>query len=712
MKKAMTRCLAFALLSLTTTFAQQAPAPVDPYAEKLRRFEEFVQQRMRQDRIPGLTVGFYKDDYTWVKAFGYADVENNLPAKAESAYRLASITKTFTGVAILQLVEQGKMKLDEEIQTYLPYYPKQGWPVTVRQLLTHTGGGQTGSGLGPTYVAPKDVVARIARYPIQIEPGTRYEYTTSGYNLLGASLEEVTGMSLGDYMRKRIFEPLGLKDTRMDSLTDLIPNRVRGYQIVKGELKNIGPLDVSARFGGGGLTGTVPDLLAWARQIDDGRVLSKASLESLYTPVATKGGRWVGVDDGALYYTLGWMLFPLNGQLVIENNGAQTGTNTELVRVPAKRMAIAFACNIQEIDRAPYVKRLYELLTDEPYEINLYAKDRTDQAIVTALKDTFNYGSLHFDRAGQPFTADRRELAQAFAYLNRVASRSALEANYAPTRQAITDGRHPVGSSAFLKVGSYIALKLREKYGAGSIARYSATGALPFFADYVELCRADAQYPRELQLSQELEALLLKWNQDWARGWNAYTRSLKITPTSDLDAIGAELRKLLAGADIKPDFVSQLCEIQDGVPALKAAKLAVELYPESPRANGNYGVFMALGGVTEARRAYFRQHMGETEPALPYFKKSLALNPEGMAGVRILSQIATNWANQNRLDDALALLNIAVELHPQEPLFRVGQGEIYRRQGQKEKAAEAARQALTLKADFAPATELLKKLNQ
>lgn len=326
------------------------------------------------------------------------------------------------------------------------------------------------------------------------------------------------------------------------------------------------------------------------------------------------------------------------------------------VRAPGKRLTIAFACNIQEIDRQPYIKRLYELLTDEPFEINVYTKDRIDQAIFTALKDSFNYGSLHFERTGKPFTTDKQELAQAFAYLNRVASRSTLETNYASTRQAITDGRHPVGGSAFLKAGSYIAMKLREKYGSGSIARYSATGTLPFFADYVTLYRADTQYPRELRLSPELEALSLKWNQDWSRTWNAYTQRLTITPDSDLDAIGGELRKSLAGADVRPDFVSPLCDIQDGIPTMKAAKLAVELYPESARANGNYGIYMLLGETTDERRAYFRQHLGGTEPALPYFKKSLALNPDGIAGTRVLSQIVTNWTNQNRLDDALVLL--------------------------------------------------------
>jgi len=129
---------------------------------------------MGRDKIPGLTIGFTIGDYTWIKGFGYADLENRIPAKAESAYRLASVTKTMTGAAIVQLAEKGKINLDGEIQTYVPYYPKQKWPVTVRQLLVHLGGGQSGSGFGPEYVTTREVVERIAKNPIQNEPGVKF----------------------------------------------------------------------------------------------------------------------------------------------------------------------------------------------------------------------------------------------------------------------------------------------------------------------------------------------------------------------------------------------------------------------------------------------------------------------------------------------------------------------------------------------------------
>jgi CubicO group peptidase (beta-lactamase class C family) len=154
-------------------------APADAYAERLRAFEEFVAAGMKRDRIPGMTVGFSKDDYTWVKGFGYADLENKVPATAESVYRLASITKSMTGEAVVQLAEKGKLDLDAEIQTYVPDYPKQQWPVTVRNLLTHTGAGQTGSGLGTEQAGTKEIVARIAKYPIRARATTTRRAATT-----------------------------------------------------------------------------------------------------------------------------------------------------------------------------------------------------------------------------------------------------------------------------------------------------------------------------------------------------------------------------------------------------------------------------------------------------------------------------------------------------------------------------------------------------
>ncbi len=710
MRKSLTTITAALLLccyflqTLTVLAVDTRPQPsTDKYADKLRSFEDFVKRQMEKDKIPGLTIGFSKDDETWVRGFGYADLENKLPAKAESAYRLASVTKTMTGTAIVKLAEQGKINLDGEIQTYVPYYPKQKWPVTVRQLLVHLGGGQTGSGIGPEYVTTREVVARIAKYPIQNEPGVKFDYQTSGYNLLGAAIEEVSGKPFGDYLRENIWSPLGMNDTRIDNVRDLIPNRVRGYDLVNGEIKNAPFLDVSARFGGGGAIGTVPDMLRWGQNIERAGILSKSSLDLMFTPVANKGGRYVGLGDGDWYYTLGWLVFPVNGRYVFYNDGGQTGTNTMVLHIPSQNLTIAFACNLQNIDRMPYVKRLYEAITDETWDIPVYTKDKIDEAMYKGISSAFDYGSLHFDRTKQPFSTNSQELAKSFAYFNRTVSRSSLQSAFQETATAISDGRHPIAGAAFIKVGSYMAMKLRERYGVERSNRYHTMGAIPFFADYIEMYRANPSYPRELRFDEPFEKLITKWNQDWTRTWNDYTRHLDTIPESDLAGVGERLRKDFAGVEVYPNLVEKLLEVRQAYAARKdwngaaqAAKLAVDLYPDSDLTNGYYAIsLIVLGNKEEARAA---------------LKRAVSITANGIASAKVLHQIARSLAGIDKLDASIDWLNLAVELYPKEAMLYDALGDMYLKKGSNEQAIQSYKKALEVDPNFEHSKEMLKKL--
>jgi len=358
--------------SVAPTMGQVAPGSPeqvsDKYAQKLQAFEEFVRQWIQKNNVPGLTVGFIKDDYVWVKAFGYADLENKIPAKAESAYRFASIQKSMTAVAILQLMEQGKIDLDAEIQTYVPYFPRKKYPITVRQLLGHLGG-------IPHYVnrdteqhfkehkTTREAIAVFENFDLVAEPGTKYSYSSYGYNLLGAAIEGASKQSYADYMRAHVWRPLGMNDTRMDDPLDLIPNRVRGYQLVNGEIKNSEFIDVSSRFAAGGTRGTVVDLLKFLKGLNDGKLLSKQSLNLMYTPMATRNGETIG-------YAMGWQIPPFdNRRSIVANDGGQQETRTFILNFPEKNFAIAFAMNLEADIYGPIIMRLYELVMDEKLSV-------------------------------------------------------------------------------------------------------------------------------------------------------------------------------------------------------------------------------------------------------------------------------------------------------------------------------------------------------
>ncbi len=699
------------LVTPQSSAAQQA----DKYADKLRAFEEFVRTQMEKEQIPGLTIGFYKDDYTWVKGFGYADLENKIPARPESAYRLASITKTFTSAATLQLAEKGKINLDAEIQTYVPYYPKQQWPVTVRQLLAHLGGGQQGSMLGPTYVSPRDVVARISKFPLKFEPGSKYEYTTSGYNLLGAAIEEVSGQSFNDYLQENIFLPLGMNATRMNSERELIPNRVRTYERANGQIKVAPFVDVSSRFGGGGLIATMPDLLKWARGVDSGKILSKDSLDLMYSPVAMKNGYFAALDPSQPYgsqvfYSMGWHNLALNGQWVPAHGGAQIGTSTEFFRFPSKNMAIAFAANTDGVYGPLFVQRLYELLTDEPWEIPVYARDRASQTFYDGLNSAFGYGAAWFDRRRKPYTDDPQDLAKAFKYFNDAVNLGALQSNHQAARKAITDGLHPLADAALFKVGSFIAAKLREKHGTEREKVYHTMGAIPFFADYIKLYQLQPDFPKELRFNEAFEKLIAKWNEDWARTWNDYTRHLTISAASDIDALAEQLKKLFAGADVYPNFTWSLrsASLQPGAKGAKAAKLNLDLYPQHWRPNASWGIYLVLWRRTEESTARARNIVGELGQPIDYFRKSLELNPDGITA-NYLNDYAKGWSDAKRTDDAIELLKVAVELHPKSPILYDSLGNLYAQKGQKELATQTYQKALEADPTFKHAREMLDK---
>ncbi|MGD2245604.1 MAG: serine hydrolase domain-containing protein, partial [Candidatus Aminicenantes bacterium] len=204
--------------SLNSVYPGSSAQTQSSLAEAIKQFEDFVELRMAQDKVPGLSVAFMKDDFTWAKGFGYSDLENQVLTKPDSAYRLASITKTLTAIAVMKLAEEGKIDLDAEVQTYVPYFPRKKWPVTVRLLLGHLGGishyqNYDMEGRIKVHKNTKEALAIFQDFELVAEPGTRYHYSSYGYNLLGAVIEGVAGESYGDYIRKNIFIPLGMTNS-------------------------------------------------------------------------------------------------------------------------------------------------------------------------------------------------------------------------------------------------------------------------------------------------------------------------------------------------------------------------------------------------------------------------------------------------------------------------------------------------------------------
>jgi CubicO group peptidase (beta-lactamase class C family) len=678
------------------------------YEKQLRVFDEFAQKQMALDKTVGVTIGFMKDDYVWVKGYGYADLENKSPAKAESAYRLASVTKPMTALAILQLVEKGKINLDAEVQTYVPYFPKKPWPITVRQVLGHLGGiSHYKNPANELHIkehrSTREAIAIFENFDLVAEPGTRYSYSSYGYNLLGAIIEAASGMSYGDYMKQNIWQPLGMTNTRMDDPLEVIPNRVRGYQLVNGQVKNSEFIDISSRFAAGGTRSTVPDLLKFAKGIIDGRVLKSDTMETMATSMSTRAGRLTN-------YGMGWETSPYNGRYIITHSGGQQETRTLLYILPTRKLALAVAVNFEGSNPGVYLDRLFQLLTGAPLFQNVYSSDKIKAAAAEAVKATFDYGMSDYERTHRALAADDKDLAEAFANFNSLLNPEALKANSAEAMTKIRQGAHPVAKQAFAKIGSFMAAKLQMRNGAAGLDRYPTQGGLAFFQDYISLAKSDSSISKDLQFNEPFAALVSEMARDWNKSNTDYVRQLWLMPDADLDAVGKTLRQSFAGATVYPNLVDDLFGVtrqfvlnRDGVRALKASQLAVELYPDAPAASFLEGVSWILNK--------------DTARGLASLKKSAALNPSPNAPASPggLNQIAYQLAGVGMVDEGMAILQTAIELYPKEANLYDSLGEFQLKKGEKEKALASYRKALETNPEFgnaAAAKVIVQKLTE
>ena len=695
------RFLVFLLLFQALTFSSFSVSAqtANPYQTGLAEFEEFVKKQMAADKIPGLSVGFLKDDVMWAKGFGYADLENKTPAKAESMYRLASVNKPMTAAAVLQLVEKGKISLDAEVQTYVSYFPKKKFPVTVRLLLAHLGGishykNYDAEGHFKDRKNTRESVAVFENFDLVAEPGTRFNYSSYGYNLLGGVIEGASGQSYADYMSENIWKPLGMDGIRMDDPTELIPNRVRGYQLVGGQIKNSEFVDISSRFAAGGTRANVIDLLKFGKGIIEGKILSKPSLDLMFNSMATKTGETVN-------YSAGWVTNSIGGRFTLNHSGGQQETSTHLFLFPSRKLVIAITTNLEGAERAPYITRLFETLTGEAWNTNAYiANGQNKVPLYLAMQAAFEEGRAHFEKTGRAFSGSD-ETAQAFALFNQTLNGEALQTGGQDLTRKINQGRQ-TASNPFVKIGSFMAQKLHEKRGAARLTDYSNTGAITFFNDYVEL----KDIPKEFRFNETVETNVSAWQKSWSKTNTAATRGININPETDFDALGKQLRSDFAGADAYPNYssnlitaVEQLSTRGDFAKALKAGELAIGLYPELDRTIAYHGILLIV--------------TGEKEKGKQTLRRAAAINPNGLASAASLNNFAYVMERIGRRDAGIEVLQTAIELYPQEANLYDSLGEFYLKKEMKEKAREFYKKALEINPNFPNAEnarEILKKL--
>ncbi len=290
------------------------------------------------------------------KGYGLADREHNVPITPLTTFRIASVTKQFTAVAILKLQEEGKLSIGDKLSKYIPDFPR-GDEVTLRQLLTHTSGiynyNKTGyfalGATNPTTIPA--IIGTIEEHPYDFDPGTKWSYDNSGYLLLGYIVEKVSRKSYADFLRENFFQPLGMTNTGVYHAHLGLPHEALGYSLSRNGLQRAFNWDPTWTGGNGALYSTVEDLYRWNEGIFNGRVLGAASLDAAFTPVrmpfSVRAGLGLGFHTRDMGYGFGWFIDRHRRLREIWHTGGFPGFQSCLLRVPDENFTVAILENAE-----------------------------------------------------------------------------------------------------------------------------------------------------------------------------------------------------------------------------------------------------------------------------------------------------------------------------------------------------------------------------
>ncbi|MDH4271095.1 MAG: serine hydrolase [Candidatus Aminicenantes bacterium] len=307
------------------------------------------------------------------KGFGLADMEWNIPNKPDTKFRLGSVTKQFTSMLVLQLVEDGKINLEGKLSDYLPYYRQDtGKKVTIHHLLTHTSGIPSLTNL-PSFMSEvsrnpypvEEVVKRFCSGDLEFEPGAKYRYNNSGYFLLGAVIEKVTGQPYEKVLEERIFKPLGMKNSGYDHHATILPNRAAGYEQSLEGYANAPYLDMSLPYAAGSLYSTVEDLYLWDQALYADRLLSAKMKELLFKPHVQNPGSAYGYG-----WSVGKRKLPQSKREVsiVAHGGGINGFNTLIERYVDDKHLVVLLNNTGGTSLGEMSTAIGRILYGEPYD--------------------------------------------------------------------------------------------------------------------------------------------------------------------------------------------------------------------------------------------------------------------------------------------------------------------------------------------------------
>ena len=318
-----------ALLFITASAQAQDPTP---------KFEEYMNALMKQERFSGSVLVSRNGKAIFSKGYGMANLELDVPNAPNTKFRLGSITKQFTAAAVLLLQERGKLSVQDPVCKYVDACPPAWSEVTVHHLLTHTGGVPSFTNF-PDYMTkmmmPEKIDSMIARFkdkPLDFKPNEKWNYSNSGYFLLGHIIEKASGESYEAFLQKNIFDPLGMSNSGYDYHATILKNRATGYSLRNGKVVNSAVIDMSQPYSAGSLYSTVEDLLKWNEALFSDKVLSPKSREAMFTAVKNNYGYGIGIQQKF-------------NRRMISHGGGINGFSTSLAGFPDEKVTVVVLRN-------------------------------------------------------------------------------------------------------------------------------------------------------------------------------------------------------------------------------------------------------------------------------------------------------------------------------------------------------------------------------
>lgn len=352
------------MISLTAlTLSGVLPAGAGEPQDVSRKVDQYLAPYLKMENFSGSILIARKGKVLLKKGYAMANYELGVPNTPQTKFRLGSVTKQFTAMAILQLEERKLLGVNDPLSKYIPDYPR-GDKITIHHLLTHTAGVPNFTNF-PDYreimILPhslEKIIERFKHRPLDFAPGEKFSYSNSGYILLSYIIEKASGKSFASFLAENIFQRLGMKDTGYDHSEALLANRASGYVLTDEGLRNAPYMDMSIPVGGGALYSTIEDLYRWDRALYTEKLVKKETLKRIFTP-------WKG-DEG---YAYGWGIWKKAGRKMIGHDGGINGFHTHIGRFPEDDACLIILNNIENAPLGRIASDLSAILLGEKYQV-------------------------------------------------------------------------------------------------------------------------------------------------------------------------------------------------------------------------------------------------------------------------------------------------------------------------------------------------------